>query len=39
VCCYELVELLGKTWGLCVRARTFFAHFKSEYIKDGPFAK
>jgi len=29
MCCFELVELLGKTWGLCVRARTFFTHFKS----------
>ena len=34
-CCYELVELLGKIWGQCHRAKVFFATFKDEYINRG----
>lgn len=38
-CCYELVEILGKIWGQCSRARNLFATFKGEYIREGPYAR
>ena len=38
-CGFELVELLGKIWGLCPRARNLFSTFKAEYIHPGNFAR
>jgi hypothetical protein len=27
-CCFELVEVLGKIWGCCIRAKNNFNHFR-----------
>ena len=36
-CCFELVELFGKCWGLCPRSEKYFDHWKEEYILEGDF--
>ena len=38
-CCFELVEPLGKVFGMCARARNLFVHFRSQFIRDGVFSR
>jgi hypothetical protein len=39
MCSYEFTRLLGQVFGICKRAKVFFAKFKADYLFESHFAR